>query len=365
VHQRRIISRVTQKNLRGIVDTHESKTVQMTADLLQEKFSGSLLGGMLGDVIGAVVEAESPGYIRKTFKDIDEILALESVPELFGGKWKVGRFTDDTQMSICVAEWLLQENKLDGKTLLEKFSQSYQPWRRYGPGASFVLENFPKYPDKWAELATAMFPQGSYGNGSAMRVSPVGLFFHNSLPSIIRGSKISSVVTHAHYLAIQGAALQATAVGLAARSLSLDAEHFIRILSATLSHFEEQIQDVSIFRRALEIISQGISRKVAPEKLADVLGTGIKAQEAVPMAIYCFLAHPESYERAVKQAVFLGGDTDTIACMTGSISGAYLGEKHIPKKWLLRVKEDFYNPEKLREIAVGLWKKGRMHQFKG
>jgi ADP-ribosylglycohydrolase len=105
----------------------------MTSEKLQEKFTGSLLGGMLGDVIGAAVEAESPGYIRKTFKNLDEILELESVPELFGGKWKVGQFTDDTQMSICVAEWLLHESKLDGKPLLKRFSQAYQPWRRYGP----------------------------------------------------------------------------------------------------------------------------------------------------------------------------------------------------------------------------------------
>jgi ADP-ribosylglycohydrolase len=51
--------------------------------------------------------------------------------------------------------------------------------------------------------------------------------------------------------------------------------------------------------------------------------------------------------------------------MTGSISGAYLGEKKIPASWLRRVKEDFYHPAKLRQIAADLWKKGQTHQFKG
>ena len=60
-----------------------------------DKFSGALLGGMIGDVIGAAVEAESPGYIRKTFKNLDDILALKSVPEILSGDWEVGRFTDD------------------------------------------------------------------------------------------------------------------------------------------------------------------------------------------------------------------------------------------------------------------------------
>src|SRR5579885_3035921 len=102
---------------------------------VSDKFIGSLLGGMLGDVIGAVVEGESPGYIQKTFKSVDEILALEDVEELFGGKWLVGRFTDDTQMSLGVADWLLKEKKLTGKSLLSRFSNAYLPWRRYGPGA--------------------------------------------------------------------------------------------------------------------------------------------------------------------------------------------------------------------------------------
>jgi ADP-ribosylglycohydrolase len=69
-----------------------------TDDLLLAKFRGSLLGGMVGDIVGAVVEAESPAYIRKTFQNLDQILALKSVPELFTGEWEVGRFTDDTRL---------------------------------------------------------------------------------------------------------------------------------------------------------------------------------------------------------------------------------------------------------------------------
>src|SRR5579859_975848 len=207
---------------------------------IPEKFSGSMLGGMLGDVIGAPVEGESPGYIQKTFKSADEILRLESVEELFGGKWQVGRFTDDTQMSLCVAEWLLHEKKLDGKSLLARFSEAYRPARRYGPGAGMILEAFPKYPDKWESLATMMFPQGSYGNGSAMRVGPVGLYFHNDLPGLQKVATVSSTTTHSHWLAIQGASLQATAVALATRaSGEIEAEQFLKVLELSLSRFEE------------------------------------------------------------------------------------------------------------------------------
>ena len=104
------------------------------------QFSGCLLGGMMGDIIGAVVEAESPGYIRKTFQTLDDILALDSVPEILAGEWQVGRFTDDTQMTLCVADWLTSDPTFGGRNLLERFCNAYEPWRRYGPGARLILE---------------------------------------------------------------------------------------------------------------------------------------------------------------------------------------------------------------------------------
>jgi poly(ADP-ribose) glycohydrolase ARH3 len=319
---------------------------------------------MIGDVIGAAVEAESPGYIRKSFKNLDEILALKSVPELISGEWEVGRFTDDTQMSICVSEWLASEAILDGKSLLEKFYRAYEPWRHYGPGVRLILESFPKARERWMDLATAMFPQGSYGNGSAMRVAPIGLFLHNDLAGLIEATRISSVVTHSHYLAIQGATLQAASVAIATRG-NVDTGQFLGTLNVALSHFEERGEDTSVYRTALARITGGISKNVSPQKMASLLGTGIKAQEAVPMAIYCFLANRDSFEKAVESAIFLGGDTDTIASMTGSISGAALGESSIPQRWLRRVTETAHTPDKMRQIAFELYRMGKSRNFKG
>jgi poly(ADP-ribose) glycohydrolase ARH3 len=317
----------------------------------------------MGDVIGAAVEAESPGYIRRTFRNLDEILALKSVPELFSGEWEVGRFTDDTQMTISVAEWLASGARLDGKALLERFWRAYEPWRHYGPGVRLILESYPNARERWMELATAMFPQGSYGNGSAMRVGPIGLFLHNDLAAVIDVVRTSSIVTHSHYLAVQGAVLQATAVALAV-SGNVVADQLIGTLKIALSHFEERGEDTSVYRQALTRMAEGISKNIPAQRMADVLGNGIKAQEAVPMAIYCFLANRASYEKALETAIFIGGDTDTIASMTGSISGAALGENSIPKRWLQRVREMVYTPEKLSQIAFELYRKGKMNNFK-
>jgi poly(ADP-ribose) glycohydrolase ARH3 len=332
------------------------------AAAMREKFAGCLLGGMLGDVIGAPVEAESPGYIRKTFQNPDEILALKTVPELLSGEWEVGRFTDDTQMSLAVAEWLANQEKLDGPSLLEGFCRAYEPWRHYGSGTRLILESFPNARDKWADLATAMFPQGSYGNGAAMRVAPVGLYLHNDLSGLVEVARTSSMVTHSHSLAVQGAALQATAVAAVTRA-PLDTVQFLRILGVALARFEELGQDTSVYRQALATISEGISRAATPEQMARRLGNGVKAQEAVPMAIYCFLAHPGSFEKALEAAIFLGGDTDTIASMTGSISGAALGESQIPERWLRRVTEPVFTPARVRKIAFDLCAKGLERNF--
>lgn len=333
-----------------------------TAVPLKDKFSGCLLGGMIGDVIGAAVEAESPGYIRKTFQNLDQILALKSVPELLTGEWEVGRFTDDTQMSLCVAEWLSSEAILDCKNLLERFHQAYEPWRHYGPGVRLILESFPNARERWFDLATAMFPQGSFGNGSAMRAAPVGLFLHNDLPALIETARISSAVTHSHFLALQGTALQATAVGIATRG-KFDSAQCLRILEMTLSRFADGGEDTSVYRKALALISKGLSDAVPPARMARVLGNGIKAQEAVPMALYCFLANPDSFEKAVEAAIFLGGDTDTIASMTGAICGAAVGERQIPERWLRRVTETTYTPDRVRRMAFDLYEKGRSSNF--
>lgn len=333
------------------------------ANGLEDKFAGSLLGGMVGDFIGAAVEAESPGYIRKSFRSVDDILALKTVPEILAGDWEVGRFTDDTQMTLAVTEWLIGNGSLGGRKLLECFCRLYEPWRHYGSGTRLILESFHGAGDRWPELATAMFPQGSYGNGSAMRVAPVGLSLHNDLRGMLRVAQVSSLVTHSHYLAIQGAALQATAVAVAVKS-PFDFVHFVTMLKSTLSWFEDMGQDTAIYKTALARICEGIAKQIPPANMVKYLGNGIKAHEAVPMAIYCYAANPHSYEKAVESAVFLGGDTDTIASMTGAVSGAALGESEIPARWLRRSTETDYTPDKIRKSALKLYEKGLTQKFR-
>jgi poly(ADP-ribose) glycohydrolase ARH3 len=81
------------------------------------------------------------------------------------------------------------------------------------------------------------------------------------------------------------------------------------------------------------------------------LGNGIEAFNSVPTAIYSFLAHPDSFAQAILHAISLGGDTDTIAAMTGAISGAYLSFESIPRSWRNKLENRLY----IEELAQKLW----------
>jgi poly(ADP-ribose) glycohydrolase ARH3 len=299
------------------------------------------------------VEGESPRYLARKYKNLDQIIEQKTVPEILGGSWEVGRFTDDTQMTLCIMEWLLAGEWEDGRALLERFSRAYHPARRYGSGCSLILETFPERKEQWRALSTIMFPEGSFGNGSAMRAGPVGLFFSKNWRPLISVSETASRTTHSHPRAIVGATLQAAAVALALREDELlEPQLFISRLQGLLVKLRWKTE---LFSQSLEFIADSLRTQREQTEVIPQLGTGIEASEAVPTAIYCFLANPESYEECLSSAILAGGDTDTIGSMAGAISGAYLGLGAIPKRWLARVKEDRYTVGQAARLASQLF----------
>lgn len=323
---------------------------------LESRYTGCLVGAMLGDVAGAVVEAESAAYLRKTFRDVEALLQLDSVPELFGGWWTVGRYTDDTAMLLAVTSWLIEDRQAGEENLLKHLSSHYDPERRFGPGTARIIEVFREQPEKWKSLATAFFDQGSYGNGSATRVAPVGLYHHYHLPRLRSIALRSSNPTHTHILARQGSVLQAAAVALAIRLADkFSPAMFLELLQRELDAMGESGEDISVFQEKLKIMGQGVRQSAPPNELVEDLGNGIQVQESVPSAIYCFLYSPHSYRDAVSSAIFLGGDTDTIAAMTGAISGAFLGYDELPVHWLEKIREPKFGHERVKLLGERLF----------
>jgi len=223
-----------------------------------------MLGAIIGDIIGSVHE-----WIGTKTKDFP-LFEPRSI------------FTDDTVLTVAVAEWILtREDLID---ILHAYYSSF-PYRGYG--GMF---------DEWAS-EQKRDPYNSFGNGSAMRVSPVGFAF-NSIDDVLLWAERSSSITHNHPEGIRGA--QATAAAI---------------------YYARQDQDKKQIRQLLE--SQfGYDLSITLDKIRPTYSFNETCQGTVPQALIAFL-ESTNYEDAIRNAISLGGDADTLACITGGIAEAY------------------------------------------
>lgn len=303
------------------------------SEQIRKKFLGSLVGVAIGDALGASWEGH-----RMVAEDETQLISSISHPL---------RYTDDTHMTIGVAESLIESQGFDGAHMANRFVDNYfeEPWRGYGPGPPRVLRLI-KNGQSWDKAAAHIYPGGSFGNGAAMRVAPVGLFFWNNHAELKEVAYQSSAITHAHILGMEGAALQAMAVALAVAGnpdRPLNTLSFIsRLLGFTT-------QDV--YRAKIAKFGTLLERHDNRQEVVHQLGHGIEALNSVPTAIFAFLSHPQDFALTVIYAVSLGGDADTIASMAGAISGAYLGNDAIPAEWQKNVE----NVDHILNLANRLW----------
>jgi len=154
-----------------------------------------------------------------------------------------------------------------------------------------------------------------------------------------------SRITHVHELGMDGAAIQACAVALAVNadsSSELDSHAFLGKLK-DFTHNE-------VYKRKLEMAWRLLG-ETNKRRVARNLGNGVEAYNSVPTAIYCFLRNQGNFADSVLYAVSLGGDTDTIAAMTGAISGAYHGVEVVPERWKSNLERGDY----IEELAEKLW----------
>ena len=296
------------------------------------KFLGCLEGTATGDALGA-------GWEGSGMPRSEDIVSLaEKLEQLI--------YTDDTHMTIGIAESLIESKGFNGKHMAQTFIRNYQaePWRGYGPGPPRIFRMI-NDGEAWYSAANRLYRGGSFGNGSAMRVAPVGLLYSRNLEKLREIAYQSSSITHSHELGKEGAALQACAVALALNTPSdeeIDREAFLSRLRNFIRNrlYKEKVAQIR------ELLGEQDKAKVVT-----VLGNGIEAPRSVPTAIYCFLRQPQSYKDTVIYAISLGGDTDTIAAMAGAISGAYLGIEAIPSEWRAKLE----NREYIEALAEKLW----------
>lgn len=247
-----------------------------------------MLGSMIGDIVGSVYEWHN----IKTEKF-----------DLFKSDCF---FTDDTVLTTATAKVLMGGINYD--EAYQDFARRY-PGRGYGGNFShWIYAENPK-------------PYHSWGNGSAMRVSPVGFAF-NSVEEVLAEAERSAAVTHNHPEGIKGA--QATALAILLGRQGADQKE---IRQEIAERFDYDLN------RTLHDIRPGYRFDVS-------------CQGSVPEAIIAFL-ESTSYEDAIRKAVSIGGDSDTIACITGGIAEAFYGG--VPEK--IAIKGRSYLPEEFLDIV--------------
>lgn len=248
--------------------------------------------------------------------------------------------TDDTQMMIGIAETLIAHGRIKQDELMAAFVTNFDSNRAYGSGTHRIIDQAAGGGD-WRALSASIFPGGSLGNGAAMRVAPIGLMFHDSLDVADEQAVHSAVVTHSHAIGIDGARMMAMAVALAMRDGAFDRGSFF---------------DQLLSRAATEEFADALTaaRNLTPDGPIGQLGTSLEAHRSMPTAIACFASHPDSYGDAVGRAIGLGGDTDTLAAMTGALSGARLGIASIPKHLLAMLENGAKGRDYLDRLACRL-----------
>ena len=245
----------------------------------------ALMGAICGDIMGSPYT-----YWRARTKKYD-----------FNPFPPRGRFTDDTVMSIAVADWIMHGGNL---------SKIMQKWGRKYPNAGFggMFK-------KWLEEENPE-PYNSFGNGSAMRVSPVGCAF-DTFEETLEKAKESADVTHNHPEGVKGA--QATAAAIFMARTGKSKEEIKKYVSEAFGYNLNRTCD-----------------EIRPKYKFDA-----SCQGSVPESIICFLSSND-YEDCVRLAVSMGGNADTMGAIAGSVAAAYYGDipEMIFKKCLSKLPED-------------------------
>jgi ADP-ribosylglycohydrolase len=255
-----------------------------------------MIGAIAGDIIGSVYEHHP--------------IKTKDFP-LFHPQC---HFTDDTVLTIAIAKAIL-----DDRNYFEAVREIGRKYPYAGYGGSF---------NHWLR-STSPKPYNSWGNGSAMRVSPVGFAF-NSVDTVLQEAARSAEISHNHSEGVKGA--QATALSV---------------------YLARTTQDKTLIKReVVDLFGYDLDRTVAD--IRPFYEFDISCQGTVPEALIAFL-DSDSYEDAVRNAISLGGDSDTLACITGGIAEAYYG----PVASRIRNKVQAYLTEDLWQITQQFYRRYR------
>ena len=313
-----------------------AQPARIAAERRIESARGAMVGTAVGDALGRPAEARDPTTFRGREDDFRHYQPWSGYA---GGP--PGTFTDDTQMSICVAESILiGGGRIDPVDLAERFVAWLPEGRGKGQTCvDAVLELEMGVP--WWEAG-----QPSAGNGAAMRVAPIGIALGSDIDALCLDSALSAVITHADPMAVAGAVGHAWLVArlAALRPGGLDAASLLDDLATAISVIDDPGHPERSWEKRPGKTSEPITLASRVREVADMLSwptdkafshlyNGAFVLETLPCALWCFLRDVNDPEEGVVTAVLGGRDADTVASMAAAYFGALHGPNAFPERW--------------------------------
>lgn len=283
-----------------------------TAEFRRSLAIDALTGLSTGDAFG-----------NRAFLSDNRVVAPDLPPQIW--PW-----TDDTQMACSVVDVLDTHGTVNRDALASAFAKRAERFRAYGKGAMRFLVRV-RHGADWREISAGLFDgAGSWGNGGAMRVTPLGAYFADDLDRAAAEAAASAEVTHAHPEGIAGGI--AAALG-AAQAAALRGQQ-VRLPAAALIEAALDRLARGEVRRGLEQARKLLDRPA--EEVVRALGNGSRtsAQDTVPFVLWVAATRLDDYSAAVRTCVDAGGDIDTTAAIVGGILAAHHGRACVPEEWL-------------------------------
>jgi ADP-ribosylglycohydrolase len=315
-------------------------------------FEGCILGLAIGDALGLAAESLARDQIPAAFGP--EGITDSTTPDdpswsrqLAGvgpdyPAWTHGEYT---RMSMAVAEALLEANREDMNSIRTVIANHRARWlqapeNERSPGETSAEDRASMEVRRPGRESGAVDPKDRAG---AVRVEPIGLLCFRDHTKLLEVARTSALLTHRHDAAVESAVAVALLVALALQKRSPQAMY-----DALNSECAPRSPD---FRACLEKLPGLLHADPVVALSRHGIGEGWVAEEAVVSALYCFWRSPADSERTVLTAVNTDGDSESIATITGSISGAFNGAEEIPRRW----RENVENSESLKSLAARLW----------
>ncbi|MFB8245874.1 ADP-ribosylglycohydrolase family protein [Streptomyces sp. NPDC055952] len=288
-------------------------TADSSLDVRLDRALAGLRGLCVGDALG------SQYFVPVNYP----LLKRREVPD---GPWQ---WTDDTEMACSVVAVLATHHRIDQDTLARFFAEHHDADRGYGPAVGRLLQRVREGGD-WRELAAALFNgQGSWGNGAAMRIAPLGAWYADDPEQATHQAEISAYTTHQHREAVVGAMAVAAAAAFAASPGGPPGAE--ALLDGVIDLVPKSAVGAGL-RRARDMLDYGDAATVAA-----VLGCGRRktAHDTVPFALWSAARSLGDFEQGFWTTARAGGDVDTTCAIVGGVIGS--GKAGAPpSEWVSR-----------------------------